>query len=232
MRKAASLVSLCFALVLCASTGHVVAVVHGRRILSTEIAPSGTEADAKRAALAPVEYEQWRIAEARNRLQERIWCELAVDYLKKRHLRPSAAQIDSYKPSVGTQVCSPVAALSSEILDKSILRKYGGRTVERGSRLIPVEARQKYLKEIATSHDVQIADPAYMGVLSEAQSDKYSVLNLSDEQVRIDCANGARFVIHRRPDGRWSEEVRVRAGAERVYANATQAASERCSDVP
>jgi hypothetical protein len=226
MKKVSLLLLLGFTIVLCASEGHTVAVVHGRRILASEIAPPADAANAKKAALTPTDYRQWRANEERTRLQERIWCEIAVQYVKKRHLAPSSAQVQTYEPAAGAPRCTPFAALSTEIFDASILQKYGGTAID---------ARAKYLADLTSAGKVKIADPAFADVLSQPkttlQNDvaAYSIGRLADDQMRIDCASGTSVVIRRRPDGRWSEEVKVRAGAERVYASAEEAAAQRCS---
>jgi hypothetical protein len=226
MKKVSLLLLLGFTIVLCASEGHTVAVVHGRRILASEIAPPAAAAHAKKAAMTPTDYQQWRAAEERTRLQERIWCEIAVQYVKKQHLAPSPAQVQAYEPAAGAPRCTPSAALSTEIFDASILQKYGGGASQ---------ARAKYLGEITSAGKVKITDPAFADVLSQPamtlqnEMTAYSIARLADDQIRIDCASGTSVVVRRRPDGRWSEEVKVRAGAERVYANAEEAAAQRCS---
>lgn len=226
MKKVSLLLLLGFTVVLCASEGHTVAVVHGRRILASEIAPPAAAANAKKAAMTPAAYKQWRAGEERKRLQERIWCEIAVQYVKKQHLAPSSAQVQAYERAAGAPRCTPFAALSTEIFDASILQKYGGSATA---------ARAQYLGGLSSAGKVKITDPAFADVLSQPEMTlqnemtAYSIGRLADDQMRIDCASGTSVVIRRRPDGRWSEEVKVRAGAERVYGSAEEAAAQRCS---
>ncbi|HKS22140.1 MAG TPA: hypothetical protein VJZ76_05035 [Thermoanaerobaculia bacterium] len=216
MRTTFAISVLCCTFICIAAEDRVVAVVGGRRILASEIAPPHGEADARRSALTVPDYEQWRAGRERERLRQKIWCELAEQYVRRRHIAPSARQIAAYEPNADAPPCTAAGALSTEIFDQSIDRKYG-----------EMDARRKYLQDKANKVNVRIIDAAFMDILAT----KYSAARLSETQVSIRCANGTGFVISRRPGGRWSEEVRVRAGAERTYRSVDDAASERCTNV-
>jgi hypothetical protein len=50
----------------------------------------------------------------------------------------------------------------------------------------------------------------------------------SPKQMRIDCANGHSFVVRQGEDGKWREEVKVRAGILPDFASLDEAARSRC----
>lgn len=69
---------------------------------------------------------------------------------------------------------------------------------------------------------------------SDERPRPYVIKTLSeDKQVRIDCSNGDSFVIRKRPDGRWYEELMIPVvGAEVGFKTVVEAASARCSRTP
>jgi hypothetical protein len=57
----------------------------------------------------------------------------------------------------------------------------------------------------------------------------YKIVALSDPgQKQIQCANGESFVLRQGPDGKWQEEMRVRAGMRPSYSTLEEAARARC----
>jgi hypothetical protein len=57
----------------------------------------------------------------------------------------------------------------------------------------------------------------------------FKVLAMSDPaQKQIRCANGESFVVRRGDDGKWHEEMKVRAGLRPAYATPEEAARARC----
>jgi hypothetical protein len=64
---------------------------------------------------------------------------------------------------------------------------------------------------------------------SEAAACDHKVVAMSDPaQKQIQCANGESFVIRRGDDGKWYEEMKVRAGLRPSYATPEEAAKARC----
>jgi len=60
----------------------------------------------------------------------------------------------------------------------------------------------------------------------------YKVVAMSDPaQRQIQCGNGESFVIRRGDDGKWYEEMKVRAGTRPGYATPEEAARARCCGV-
>ena len=52
---------------------------------------------------------------------------------------------------------------------------------------------------------------------------------LSDPgQKQVECPNGERFIVRRAADGKWYEEMKVRAGIVPGYATPEEAARARC----
>jgi hypothetical protein len=57
----------------------------------------------------------------------------------------------------------------------------------------------------------------------------YKVVAMSDPaQKQIQCGNGESFVVRRGDDGKWYEEMKVRAGTRPGYATPNEAAKARC----
>jgi len=91
-------------------------------------------------------------------------------------------------------------------------------------------------RSIATDEAKAYFDrPWWSGDTEPQQSDKrsqpYVITTLiQDKQVRIECSNGNRFVIRKRPNNRWYEELMIPAvGVEVGYKTPGEAASARCS---
>lgn len=80
--------------------------------------------------------------------------------------------------------------------------------------------------------------PWWSAGIESQQSDKrgqpYVITTLlENKQVRIDCSNGNRFVIRRRADDRWYEELMIPVvGTEVGYKTPSEAASIRCRVSP
>ncbi len=57
----------------------------------------------------------------------------------------------------------------------------------------------------------------------------YKIVAMSDPaQKQIQCPNGESFVVRRGEDGKWHEEMRVRAGIRPAYDTPEDAARARC----
>ena len=73
------------------------------------------------------------------------------------------------------------------------------------------------------------AKPAEPPAAPAAPACDYKVVAMSDPaQKQIQCGNGESFVVRRGDDGKWYEEMKVRAGTRPGYATPDEAAKARC----
>ena len=71
--------------------------------------------------------------------------------------------------------------------------------------------------------------PAAQGATPSAAPCDFKVKAMSDpSQKQIQCSNGESFVVRLGPDGKWYEEMKVRAGIRPGYATPEEAARARC----
>ena len=90
-------------------------------------------------------------------------------------------------------------------------------------------------KPVSSTEPAKAAEPAApaaseapAGSAGSAACD-YKVVAMSDPaQKQIQCANGESFVVRRGNDGKWYEEMKVRAGTRPGYATPDEAAKARC----
>jgi hypothetical protein len=73
------------------------------------------------------------------------------------------------------------------------------------------------------------AKPAGPPAAPAAPACDYKIVAMSDPaQKQIQCPNGESFVVRRGEDGKWHEEMRVRAGIRPAYDTPEDAARARC----
>lgn len=71
--------------------------------------------------------------------------------------------------------------------------------------------------------------PAASAASAASPACDYKVVPMSDPaQRQIQCGSGESFVVRRGNDGKWYEEMRVRAGTRPGYATPEDAAKARC----
>jgi len=81
--------------------------------------------------------------------------------------------------------------------------------------------------QMAKSADT--AKPADPPAAAEPPTCDYKIVAMSDPaQKQIQCPNGESFVVRRGEDGKWHEEMRVRAGTRPAYDTPEDAARARC----
>jgi hypothetical protein len=171
---------------------RAIANVWGKTIHASEIRPSEKEAMAKRAVLDRAAYESWFENEERKQLQERIWCELSNEYLKRNGLAPTADEVKAYAAGSlehsATDRClgssgeaNDVATLGTLKFDQFLYKKYSGRVLPKGSQWLPLDARQAYLKEAREKRIVEILDPHYSNALMFTASETSAAANANDK---------------------------------------------------
>ena len=81
----------------------------------------------------------------------------------------------------------------------------------------------------SSAHSPKPADTANSAETAQPAPCDYKIVAMSDPaQKQIQCANGESFVVRQAADGKWYQEMRVRAGMVPGYATPDEAARARC----
>ena len=84
-------------------------------------------------------------------------------------------------------------------------------------------------KPASTAEPAKPAEPPAPAASEASAACDYKVVAMSDPaQRQIRCGDGESFVVRRGDDGKWYEEMKVRAGTRPGYTTPEEAAKARC----